>query len=203
MTIWAIVPVKPLRRGKSRLAGSLSNEQRTDLNRRLLEHTIGALSDMEEIGQILVVSRDPSALAIARERGARTLQEDGAPHLNTALSRATAVSLAHGAHGVLVLPADLPLLDTNDLRLMVKRARPTPSVIIAPDHRRDGTNALLISPPGAIGYEFGPGSFERHCRQAVAREVRLEVLSLPSLALDLDLPEDLALLDGLEGMKIK
>ena len=43
MTIWAIVPVKPLRRGKSRLAGLLSEEQRTCLNRYLLEHTLTRL----------------------------------------------------------------------------------------------------------------------------------------------------------------
>jgi 2-phospho-L-lactate guanylyltransferase len=203
MTIWAIVPVKPLRRGKSRLAESLSDEQRTDLNRRLLEHTITTLTGLEEISQTLVVSRDPLALAIAREHGARTLQEDGAPHLNTALSRATAVAIAHGAHGVLILPADLPLLDIKDLRALLQHRRPTPSVVIAPDRRKDGTNALLISPPGAIDYEFGPGSFDRHCTQAAKTSARLEVVSLPSLALDLDLPEDLALLDGLEGMKIK
>ena len=39
MTIWAIVPVKPLRRGKSRLAGALSEDERTHLNQLLLEHT--------------------------------------------------------------------------------------------------------------------------------------------------------------------
>jgi 2-phospho-L-lactate guanylyltransferase (CobY/MobA/RfbA family) len=39
MTLWAIVPVKPLRRGKSRLADVLSQDERTNLNRHLLENT--------------------------------------------------------------------------------------------------------------------------------------------------------------------
>jgi len=37
MTLWAIVPVKPLRRGKSRLSGMLSEDERAHLNEVLLE----------------------------------------------------------------------------------------------------------------------------------------------------------------------
>ena len=58
MTLWAIVPVKPLRRGKSRLAGTLSEDERAELNRILLQHTIQTLTDLKEIEQVLVVSRE-------------------------------------------------------------------------------------------------------------------------------------------------
>ena len=69
MTLWAIVPVKPLRRGKSRLAGTLSEDERAELNRILLEHTIQTLTNLKEIEQVLVVSRDFSgACARARPR---------------------------------------------------------------------------------------------------------------------------------------
>ncbi len=47
MTLWAIVPVKPLRRGKSKLAGTLSEDERAELNRILLEHTIQTLSELK------------------------------------------------------------------------------------------------------------------------------------------------------------
>jgi 2-phospho-L-lactate guanylyltransferase (CobY/MobA/RfbA family) len=49
MTLWAIVPVKPLRRGKSRLADVLTSEERTDLNRHLLENTIDTLKSLPGI----------------------------------------------------------------------------------------------------------------------------------------------------------
>lgn len=201
--IWAIVPVKPLRRGKSRLAGTLSEDERTDLNRQLLEHTIATLIALKEITHVLVVSRDPAALAIAREQGARTLREDGTPKLNVALTRAAAVAMARSAQGILVVPADLPLLDPEDLEILIEKSRPTPSVVIAPDRHGYGTNALLISPPDLISFSFGDGSFENHCEQTKRLGARLEIVKLPSLALDLDLPEDLALLDGLEGMKAR
>ena len=44
MTLWAIVPVKPLRWGKSRLAGVLTQDERTDLNSQLLAHTVDTLT---------------------------------------------------------------------------------------------------------------------------------------------------------------
>jgi len=201
MTLWAIVPVKPLRRGKSRLAGALTEDERAELNRLLLERTIKTLSDLKEVEQVLVVSRDSSALALARDLGARTVQEDGAPHLNTALKRATVVAQVYASRGVLVLPADLPLLSQQDILTLIERATDPPVVVIAPDRHQKGTNALLLSPANLIEYDFGENSFKRHCERAKKAGARLEIVTLPSLGLDLDLPEDLELVRQLEALK--
>ncbi len=193
MTLWAIVPVKPLRYGKSRLAEVLTPDERMDLNRRLLAHTLDTLTAMPEIEHVLVVSRDQAALALAREYGARTVQENKAPHLNVALARATVVAKNYATRGVLIVPADLPLITPEDVRVILERAVDPPVVVVAPNRRRDGTNALLVCPTGLIEYEYGPGSFQRHCERAKKAGARLEICELPSLALDMDLPEDLEL----------
>lgn len=195
MTVWAIVPVKPLRRGKSRLSGVLSQTDRLTLNRELLTHTLETLSGLPEIDQVLVISRDPAALALARDHGAKTLQEDSQSHLNVALTRATFVARRYATRGVLVLPADLPLIEPVDIRALLDRATDPPVVVISPDRRREGTNALLICPSGLIEYDFGPDSFQRHCERAREAGARLEIVELPSLGLDVDVPEDLALLE--------
>lgn len=195
MTVWAIVPVKPLDRGKSRLAGFLTNEERLDLNRRLLSHTLETLGMMPSIEQVLVISRDPAALALARSFNARTVQEDGTSHLNDALIRATFVAQKYASSGVLVLPADLPLITTEDVQTMLEKAINPPVVVIAPDRRKSGTNALLISPAGLIEYRFGPHSFQRHCELTRRVGARLEICELHSLAHDIDFPEDLELID--------
>jgi 2-phospho-L-lactate/phosphoenolpyruvate guanylyltransferase len=202
MSLWAIVPVKPLKRGKSRLAGILTEEERTQLNQDLLERTLKTLSQLKELDQVLVVSRDPHALTIARNYGAKTVQEDGQPHLNTALTRATVMAQLHSPHGVLVLPADLPLLTPDDVLALIDRAVRPPVVVIAPDRHRKGTNALLMVPPSLIEYDFGEGSFERHCERARQAGAKLEIVELPSLALDLDLPEDLEMVRKLETSKV-
>jgi 2-phospho-L-lactate guanylyltransferase len=203
MTFWAIVPVKPLRRGKSRLAGVLTEDERMVLNQYLLANTLDVLRPIRKIDHILVISRDPQALTLAREHGARTVLEHGMPQLNLALTRATLVARHHGARGVLILPADLPLLTKEDVILMIEKAKSPPVVVIAPDRRRTGTNGLLVYPAGLISYEFGPNSFERHCESARLIGARLEVCELPSLALDMDLPEDLSLVgDELEALNL-
>lgn len=198
MTLWAIVPVKPLRSGKSRLAGALSADERAELNRTLLQHTLKTLSNLKEVEHVLVVSRDPEALTIARMHGARTVREDGQPHLNTALKRATIVAKVHATRGVLVLPADLPLITQEDILTLIERAIDPPVVVIAPDRHERGTNALLIAPAGLIEYDFGENSFQHHCQRVKEAGARLEIVNLPTLGLDLDLPEDLELVRRLE-----
>jgi 2-phospho-L-lactate guanylyltransferase len=202
MSLWAIVPVKPLRRGKSRLAGALTEDERAVLNQDLLERTLQTLSTLKELDQVLVVSRDAHALTIARNYGAKTVQEDGQPHLNTALTRATVIAQVHATQGVLILPADLPLLTADDVLALIDRAAKPPVVVIAPDRHRKGTNALLMVPAGLNEYEFGEDSFEKHCERARQAGAQLEIVELPSLGLDLDLPEDLEMVRKLEASKV-
>ena len=82
-----------------------------------------------------------------------------------------------------------------------RQAIDPPVVVIAPDRRGRGTNALLSSPPGLIEYDFGPDSFERHTARAKAAGVRIVVCEIPSIGLDVDLPEDLEFLQ--EGLNIE
>ncbi len=193
MTLWAIVPVKPLRRGKSRLAGVLSEEERLGLNSQLLVHTVEILREIPEIEHVLVVSRDQAALSLARAHGARTVQENGAPELNVALTRATIVAKRYATRGILIIPSDLPMISKEDVYAMLELVKEPPVVVVAPDRKKEGTNALLVCPAGLIEYDYGPNSFERHCQHARAAGARLEICELPSLALDMDVPEDLEL----------
>jgi len=200
MALWAIIPVKPLRRGKSRLAKVISADKRADLNQYLLEHTIQVLNSIDEIEHILVISRDKEALALARELGARTVQEYGNPDLNTALSRAVEVAKSYETCGILIIPADLPRLAAEDIKAILAHRNDPPVVVIAPDRKKQGTNALLVCPPGLIDFKYGKGSFDKHSQQALDAGVRLEICNLPSLELDLDEPEDLALIEAELGL---
>jgi 2-phospho-L-lactate guanylyltransferase len=200
MALWAIIPVKPLRRGKSRLAKVISADKRADLNQYLLEHTIQVLNSIDEIEHILVISRDKEALALARELGARTVQEYGNPDLNTALSRAVEVAKSYETCGILIIPADLPRLAAEDIKAILAHRNDPPVVVIAPDRKKQGTNTLLVCPPGLIDFKYGKGSFDKHSQQALDAGARLEICNLPSLELDLDEPEDLALIEAELGL---
>lgn len=200
MTIWAILPVKPLRLGKSRLAGVLGEEERFRLNQSLLVNTLRVLQAVPELERVLVVSRDPQVLATAHDLQAYTLQEGSASNLNSALVKATQVALSYAVRSILVVPADLPLLTVEDVQTLIARGEPAPVVVIAPDRHHCGTNALLVNPLGGLRYAFGRGSLQTHCRQAQSLGFRLEVLNLPRLAVDLDTPEDLEYLKLQRGL---
>ena len=200
MSLWAIVPVKPLRRGKSFLSSVLSEDERTLLNYSMLDNTLKVLKKVPEIAQVLVVSRDPAALALARNYGSRTVQEDGNPGLNTALKRATVVAKLYSARGVLIIPADLPLITSKVVAELIARSGNPPELVIAPDRRGNSTNALLLCPADLIEFSFGPGSFLNNVQQARKVGCRVEVCQAEAFSLDIDLPEDLDLLRQIDSI---
>ena len=190
MSLWTIIPVKPLKQAKSRLAGALQPEQRYELAQSMLRHVLSVATDVQPVGGVLVISRDTKALAIAREFGAKTLQEGALSNLNPALTRATMVVKSWRADAVLILPADLPFIRADDISAMIRLAGER-SMIIATDRQHDGTNALLVRPAGAIAYDYGSGSFERHISLAEAAGLTVSVYQSEGLSLDIDVPADL------------
>jgi 2-phospho-L-lactate guanylyltransferase len=136
---------------------------------------------------VLVVSADPAALMLAAQQGVATLQEARAG-LNQALVQARRHAVEQGARSLLVLASDLPLVSASDVEAIL--AAGDASVVIAPDRRRQGTNALLLRPPEVIAFAFGEDSFARHLDLALAAGVVAIEVSLPGLAFDVDLSED-------------
>lgn len=198
MKLWAIVPVKPLHRGKSRLAGVLSEADRYALNISLLVRTLEVLKASRSIYQVALVSRDPAALAIGDDCDVEVLREEGDPGLNPALqSAARQISSVH-PDGLLILPADLPLIQPADIDALADLAATPPVVVIAPDRHGSGTNALLLKPADQIEFTFGLGSFSRHCQAVRSLGVDLRIADQPAVGLDLDMPEDLELLREME-----
>jgi 2-phospho-L-lactate guanylyltransferase len=201
MQLWLIVPVKPFALGKSRLAPLLSAEERSTLARDLLTQTLKTVAAVKQLGGIIAISRDESALALARSCGASTLIEGAIPAqaavdpeagLNHALRQARHVAMERGADAVLVLPADLPLLTPHDVEQLIQLgADHNPCVVLA-GSGDGGTNALLVRPPHVIDFAYGPQSLQRHKTRAKTAGVAVHLLNSTGLALDLDSPEDWA-----------
>jgi 2-phospho-L-lactate guanylyltransferase len=197
MSTWAIIPVKPLNRAKSRLAPVLTPEQRQQLAENMFRHVLETVRGVPQIIGTLVISRDSKALSIAREYDAKTVQETGTPELNSALTRATQVVVSWGVESLLVLPADLPLVNVDDLTDMISMGRGTPSVVIATDQHQDGTNALFMRPPGIIPYAYGPGSYQRHSALARTAGVKVKTFFSEQMSLDIDVSGDLEMYNEL------
>ena len=212
LSLWTIVPVKPFREGKSRLAGYLTPSTRRALNRNLLTRTLNAIRLGRIDAEIVVVSRDNDALDLATRMGCHALTEapcnplpfvtgprafsiDHESQLNAALTQAAAYAAARGATRVLVLPTDMPNLTAEDVRTMAFPRDRAPQVNIAPS-RDGGTNALMLQPVQAIPFAFGRDSFQRHRRLAAEAGIPVRVVESASLVFDIDLPEDYDLVFG-------
>jgi 2-phospho-L-lactate guanylyltransferase len=189
---WALVPIRSFVSAKQRLSRALSETQRALLAEAMAAHVVQLLLHEPLLAGVAVVSPDPRVRDWAEKRGALPLAES-VPGLNNALRSATDALVELGAGSLLVVPGDLPSLSSSDLRQLLKSAREN-TVLIVAAARDGGTNGLLMSPPAAIGFHFGPDSALRHLEAAIRAGVKAEIVDLPTFARDIDEPEDLAML---------
>jgi 2-phospho-L-lactate guanylyltransferase len=193
MSVFAILPIKSFTDAKQRLAQELTPGPRQALAEAMFTDVLAALRRARCVDQILVVTGDHGAQQIAGGYGAAVLGDDQRGH-NAAAARGIERAVELGAQRVLLVPGDCPLMRPEELDELIGRTPIPPSALIIPDRHGTGTNALLLTPPDALAPGFGPGSCERHAEHARAQGAAPEVVPVPSLALDIDTPEDLAAL---------
>lgn len=201
MKATAILPVKRFDEAKQRLAAGLDEERRRTLAAAMLEDVLEAIGAARQIERTIVVSGDPLAQEIAAAAAAEIVPDPADQgHVEAALA-GIARAEVEGAETVVLLPGDCPLLDPRELDRLLTGV-PGSFVAIVPDRHGEGTNSLVLSPPGAIRPAFGEGSRARHVAAAREAGVPFAVEELPSLALDLDTPADLvALTRALEASR--
>ncbi len=193
MKATAVLPVKRLGAAKQRLAAGIDDQRREALVAAMLEDVLEAIGEADEIERTIVVTGEPRAAVIAAAACAEVVPdpaEEG--HVEAALAGIVRAE-EHGASCVVLLPGDCPLLDPRELDRLLTGV-PERHVAVVPDRHGTGTNALVLSPPGAIRPAFGEGSCARHLDAAREAGVPCAVEELPSLALDLDTPADLVAL---------
>lgn len=200
-SLHVVVPVRTLAGGKARLGEALDAEERQGLIAGMLRDELAVVGAWGLAAATHVVSPDPEVVPIARAAGAHPLAQVG-EGLNEAIRDARAAAIAAGATAILVLPADLPVLDVPALERLLDAADAAvaagagaPLVVIAAADARDGTNALLLSPPDIIEPHFGPGSLEAHLRAARDAGATVQLVVDPVVGFDLDTPADLERLE--------
>lgn len=191
MSLSAVLPVKPLTCGKSRLHGCLSEEEIYELNRSLFESTYEMLSTSAAIDRVLVVSADEEILNYVNHTGGMPLREKPPCSLNSALRQALAHLEDNYPGKVLIIPADLALMTAKDLENFLKLGGEGRFLALVPDRYQWGTNAILTSHPQLLTPRFGRRSFQKHAMQAANHCAELIVWLNRNIQRDLDTPQDL------------
>jgi 2-phospho-L-lactate/phosphoenolpyruvate guanylyltransferase len=190
MSTLAILPIKGFNAAKQRLVPGVSSGLRRLLVEAMLSDVLVALRRAACAEATLAVTSDDDAQRIAGAYGALLLSDQGGGH-NGAAARGVRYAVERGFERALLVPGDCPALDPSEVDALLKRPAPERSALVVPDRHGTGTNALLLTPPDALAPSFGPGSCERHIELAAAAGVPCELAEVPTLALDVDTPEDL------------
>ncbi len=190
----ALIPVRSLTTGKTRLAPDVSPVDRSRLIREMLGDVVAAAIASGVVDRIVVVSPDPAVLALVSDLDPGILplrQPDDRPGLIAALCQGRDLAISGGAAALLVLFADLPLLAPADVRAMVAADAP---VVLSPDRHGAGTNALLLrlTESRAFRFRFGERSFGAHLDEADRLGLRAVSVVTAGTSLDVDTPADLA-----------
>jgi 2-phospho-L-lactate guanylyltransferase len=188
--------MKPLSQGKSRLAQTLSAEQRADLALGMLRRVVLAIK-AAAVDAVWVVGGDDRVRELTQTLGAECLDELG-EDLNDTLKKAFELAFEQGK-SALYVAGDLPFLKSGDIHSMLQASRSRGNVTLAPARRDGGTNAILVPVGVPMQPELGQGSFMKHLTQAARLETSVAINSSQGLGFDLDVVDDLEAFQHMES----
>ena len=167
----AVVPLKAPAQRKTRL-GIEDPELRLRITEQLLGQVLAALRACPMVSAIVLLA------PVSRE-GVDWLKDE-----RRGLNAELAAARGRFAD-MLVVHADLPLVTSDDLRVLLELAERHGGAI-APDRHGLGTNAVAIRAATAFSFCFGSGSRHRHAAQLPPGACA----ERPGLALDVDTLDD-------------
>ncbi len=193
MSVIAAVPVKDLVNAKQRLVPALSPAERRELAQAMLGDVLEALVAALP-GSVVVITTDAEVQALARAAGAECWIESANRGHTAAVAFAQEQAAARGLARFLTIPGDVPCVTADEVATLCGALDEAPGVVFVPSRSGLGTNAALLAPPGGMPLTFGEPSFANHLAAARAVGLSPRVLELPGIGLDVDAPDDLAVL---------
>lgn len=191
MKTFAIVPIKRFENAKTRLSSILDTDDRIRLSLLMLEDTLQILSAVHSLSQVITVSADKRVGEIAVKYGANFLLEEKERGVNSAVALADSYCMKKAADATMVIPHDLPLLDSTDISKACELAEnESRCIVICPSLRYDGTNMLLRKPPSIIATFYDADSYNMHVKAAIRLGIPVKRLLSKGLVHDIDTPED-------------
>jgi len=194
-----LLPIKNLGNAKQRLATLMEQTARTELAHAMLMDVLDAVTAYGKADVSLVTS-DPFATDLAKHYGFDIIRDEKNLSETDAIAMATGVCQSRGIPSTLVIPGDIPLIEPPEINAIYAHA-PARGSVLVPSSDKRGSNAVFRSPAALFPLRFGNDSFVPHLDAAIATNTTYVVLSLAGIGLDIDTPEDLALLAAAPGSR--
>lgn len=193
-----LIPVKSLTTAKQRLAAALDQERRSQLAEAMLRDVMTAAAGVLGRIDVALVTGDARARALAAEFGFMVIDDPSNESETAAIEMATAWCELRGYDTTVVVPGDIPLITSDELRRVLDAA-PAEGAVFVPAYDRRGSNCILRRPASIIPLRFGNDSFLPHCEAMRKTGRELVVLEMPGIGLDIDNPHELELLLQRDG----
>lgn len=188
MNVMAAVPVKDFAKAKLRLRDGLDAQACAALAQAMARDVLRAVAGARAVDRCMVVGGG-DARQLASEHACAYCDDSDCQTLSAAVAHAAGLCAGTGAETLLVLPADLPALRAADIDELLRRHRG--GLSLCPASADGGTNALVVTPPDAIEFRYGPDSARRHLEAAKHAGLAVRCVQLPAFGHDVDRPEDL------------
>jgi len=179
-----LVPVKSHERAKLRMAGFLTDRERSRLAQTMLRDLSRALRLVPH--PIVLITDSRQACEIAKRMAWRFFWESSQVSESASVDAASKQLAQEGVRAVLRLPADRPLIQSGDIVQLLEVPLPIRTALLVPSRDRLGTNAILRAPPDLFPSRFGCNSFVLHTQEALRALAHVEIRENPNIALDLD-----------------
>jgi 2-phospho-L-lactate guanylyltransferase len=189
-----IIPIKSLNNSKKRLESFLTPIQRRELILALLKDVLSAVNASRHTDRILLVTPDTEIIEKIKGWGTSKVEyllEPEERGTNAAVQFAIKWCLKRPVSSIMIIPADLPLLNSTAVDKLLQLGLTEYSIIIAPSQRKDGTNAFFQKPPNIIPVWYGNNSYQKNLETIKKNHISFKIIEDPAFALDIDLKEDL------------
>jgi 2-phospho-L-lactate/phosphoenolpyruvate guanylyltransferase len=189
-----LIPVKDPANAKTRLAELLSEDERTRLAWAMFEDVSRAIATARKPDRVVMVTSFTRAIERAPELGWDVLIEELQISESVSVDWASRVLSERGFDTVMRLPADLPLVRSEDIDELLSVQLDSPGALLVPSREGTGTNAIIRTPPTLFPSRFGPNSLILHKQEAARVSVDCVIVNNARIALDIDEPADVGLL---------
>jgi 2-phospho-L-lactate guanylyltransferase len=193
-----LIPVKNLSGAKQRLSAALDQEHRSQLAEAMLRDVLTAAIGVRNRIDVALVTGDAQAQRLATDFDFLVIEDTRNESETAAIDRATSWCEENGYDTTIVVPGDIPLITSDELRRVLEAAPPEGAVFV-PAYDRRGSNCILRRPASIIPLLFGNDSFLPHCEAMRKTGKDLVILEMPGIGLDIDNPHELEMLLQRDG----
>jgi 2-phospho-L-lactate guanylyltransferase len=192
LRVGAVIPVKTFSKAKTRL--NLSSERTEQICKIMQESVLNTVSQSEIIEKTVVVSKDEEALSIGKRLGAVQIYDQEEIGVNRAVMLADNYFSKENFDVSVVFPQDIPLIQVEDINILIGCRISNRCVLVVPSRKFDGTNALFRMPVDVMETHYDEDSYKIHITTAEKSGTSSSLVLIRRIMLDVDEQSDLNLI---------